>query len=105
MMFGFSDTDDDIDVYTFQGSGSRTLVVDVDAELFLAEMDAVVELYDDRGGYLFGVDDADGLDPRFNILLPYTGRLNRSPLYALPVALLLVALGLRVVARLRRRRR
>jgi hypothetical protein len=74
MMFGFSDTDDDIDVYTFQGSGSRTLVVDVDAELFLSEMDAVVELYDDRGGYLFGVDDADGLDPRFNILLPYTGQ-------------------------------
>ena len=66
-MFGFADDEVDDDVYIFNGTGGRTLVVDVDAELFLSEMDPVVELYDDNGGFLFGVDDTDGLDPRFNI--------------------------------------
>jgi hypothetical protein len=71
--FGQSDNSDDIDVYVFDGVGEETLIVDVDAEIFLSDMDPVAELYDDRGGFLFGVDDTDGLDPRFNIVLPYTG--------------------------------
>lgn len=82
--FGFSDNNDDLDVYVFDGVGGQALIVDVDAEIYLSLMDPVVELYDDNGGYLFGVDDADGLDPRFNIVLPYTGEYfvavyNREP--------------------------
>ena len=73
MAFGFSDSSDDLDVYVFDGVANEALIVDVDAELFFSLMDPVVELYDDNGGFLFGVDDADGLDPRFNIVLPYTG--------------------------------
>jgi hypothetical protein len=71
--FGTADFADDLDVYTFQASGNQSLIVDVDAEVFASLMDPVVELYDDRGGFLFGLDDTDGLDPRFNIVLPYTG--------------------------------
>lgn len=71
--FGGSDFTDDLDVYIFQGFAGEALIVDVDAEVFNSSMDAVAELYDDTGGFLFGVDDTDGIDPRFNILLPYTG--------------------------------
>jgi hypothetical protein len=73
--FVFADTEfnDDLDIYFIEGFAGESLIVDVDAELFFSTMDPVVELYDDTGGYLFGVDDADGLDPRFNIVLPYTG--------------------------------
>lgn len=71
--FGDSDINDDLDIYFFEGFAGEAFIVDIDAELFFSSMDPVVELYDDTGGYLFGVDDADGLDPRFNIVLPYTG--------------------------------
>jgi hypothetical protein len=36
-------------------------------------MDPVRRALRHNGGFLFGVDDADGLDPRFNIILPYSG--------------------------------
>ncbi len=71
--FGFSDFTDDLDVYIFDGIAGEALIVDVDADVFNSSMDAVAELRDDTGGYLFGVDDTDGVDPRFNIVLPYTG--------------------------------
>jgi hypothetical protein len=71
--FGFSDFADDLDVYAFQATREQTLIVDVDADLFLSLMDPVVELFDRNGDFLFGVDDTDGLDPRFNIILPYSG--------------------------------
>lgn len=64
---------DDLDIYFIEGFAGESLIVDVDAELFFSNMDPVVEFYDDNGGYLFGVDDVDGFDPRFNIVLPYTG--------------------------------
>ena len=73
LYFGLSDAANDVDVVRITGFGGQALIVDVDAEIFLSDMDAVVELYDDGGGYLFGSDDTDGLDPRFNIKLPYTG--------------------------------
>lgn len=73
VVFGNSDEANDYDVFTFQANGNQTLVVDVDAEVFASDMDPVVELYDDRGGFLFGVDDTDGADPRFNLVLPYSG--------------------------------
>lgn len=72
-MFADAQFTDDLDVYFIEGFAGESLIIDVDAELFFSSMDPVVELYDDGGGFLFGVDDADGLDPRFNILLPYTG--------------------------------
>lgn len=71
--FGTSDFANDLDVYAFQAGREQTLVVDVDAELYLSLMDPVVELYDNNGNLLFGVDDFDGLDPRFNLVLPYSG--------------------------------
>lgn len=75
------------DVFTFSGVRGETLVVDVDAAIFGSDMDALVGIYDDTftsivdgraGGFLF-VDDDDeastlgGADPRFNIVLPYSG--------------------------------
>jgi hypothetical protein len=73
VIFGFADFTDDLDTYVFDGIEGETLVVDIDAEVFLSDMDAVVQLDDDREGFLFINDDTDGLDPRFNIVLPYTG--------------------------------
>lgn len=72
-MFGDAQFNEDFDVYFIEGFAGESLIVDIDAELFFSEMDPVVEFYDDGGGFLFGVDDVDGLDPRFNIVLPYTG--------------------------------
>jgi hypothetical protein len=71
--FGSSDFADDLDVYTFQATREQTLIVDVDADILLSLMDPVVELFDSNGNFLFGADDTDGLDPRFNIVLPYSG--------------------------------
>lgn len=73
LVFGTANTADDLDVYIFSGVAGQTVILDVDAELFLSDMDSVVEIYDDRGGFLFGNDDTDGIDSRFNLLLPYTG--------------------------------
>lgn len=72
-MFADAQFTDDFDVYFIEGFAGESVIVDVDAELFFSEMDPVVEIYDDGGGFLFGVDDTDGFDPRFNIVLPYTG--------------------------------
>jgi hypothetical protein len=71
--FGSSDFADDLDVYAFQATREQTLIVDVDADILLSLMDPVVELFDSNGNFLFGADDTDGLDPRFNIVLPYSG--------------------------------
>lgn len=71
--FGRSDDNEDLDVYSFQGNAGQALIVDIDADIFLSEMDAVVELYDSQAKLLFYSDDFDGFDPRFNIVLPYTG--------------------------------
>ncbi len=73
LYFGLSDVANDIDVIRFDALGGNALIVDVDAEVFLSDMDPVVEIFDNHGGYLFGNDDADGLDSRFNMVLPYTG--------------------------------
>jgi hypothetical protein len=73
LMFAFADFEDDLDTYAISGVEGETLVVDIDAEVFESDMDVIVELDDDRGGFLFINDDTDGLDPRFNIVLPYTG--------------------------------
>ena len=71
--FGSSDFTHDADVYAFQATREQTLIVDVDADILLSLMDPAVELFDGNGNFLFAADDTDGLDPRFNILLPYSG--------------------------------
>ena len=72
-MFAKANDDEDLDVFEFRGSAGEAIVVDIDADLLLSEMDAVVELYDSQAKLLFFSDDFDGRDPRFNIVLPYTG--------------------------------
>jgi hypothetical protein len=68
---------DEHDFFTFQGVGGTTLVVDVDAAIFLSSLDSVVVLYDATGRVLFAYDDDDGdpsnPDTRFNIVLPNSG--------------------------------
>jgi hypothetical protein len=77
LVFGDSGATNDLDVYRFSGTEGTTLIVDVDAAIFLSTLDSIVGLYDDTGGLLFGYDEDDGdstnPDTRFNILLPYTG--------------------------------
>jgi hypothetical protein len=78
LVFGDMGAPGDLDVFTFTGTEGTTLVVDVDAAIFLSTLDSIVGLYDDGGGLLFAYDedDADPTNPdtRFNIVLPYTGR-------------------------------
>jgi len=78
IVFGDMGASGDLDVYTFVGSAGTTIVVDVDAAIFLSALDSIVGLYDDGGGLLFAYDedDADPANPdtRFNIVLPYSGR-------------------------------
>jgi hypothetical protein len=71
--FGRSNDDEDQDVFRFTGASGQALIVDIDADIFLSDMDPVVELLDSSGRFVFGNDDFDGRDSRFNIVLPYTG--------------------------------
>ncbi len=73
MAFGEVDGEDDYDIFTFEAVAGQAMIFDVDADIFLSEADIVVEFFDANGRFLFGNDDEDGLDPRFNIVLPYTG--------------------------------
>jgi hypothetical protein len=73
MAFADSDDDEDQDVFKFTGTAGQALIIDVDAEVFESEADMVVELLDREGRFIFGSDDFDGRDPRFNIVLPYSG--------------------------------
>jgi hypothetical protein len=73
LVFGAIESSSDLDVFTFDGFAGDALVLDVDAEIFLSSLDAVVGIYDSTGGVLFVNDDTDGLDSRFNLVLPYTG--------------------------------
>jgi hypothetical protein len=71
--FGKSNDDEDQDVYKFSGVAGTSIIVDVDAEIYLSDADMVVELLDNTSRLVFASDDFDGHDPRFNIVLPYTG--------------------------------
>jgi hypothetical protein len=65
----------DVDFYGFTGTAGQTLILDVDAEVFGSELDAEINLTDPSTGLeFFYSDQFDGDDPRFNIVLPYTGR-------------------------------
>jgi hypothetical protein len=66
---------DDVDFYSFIGEAGQTLIVDVDAEVFGSRLDAEMNLQDPQTGQEYFYNDQwDGDDPRFNIVLPYSGR-------------------------------
>lgn len=74
-VFGRIDTPGDVDFYSFTASVGQTLIVDVDAEVLGSRLDAEINLTDPETGIeFFYSDQHDGDDPRFNIVLPYTGR-------------------------------
>ncbi len=74
-VFGDISQRDDVDFYSFIAEAGQTLIVDVDAEVFGSRLDPEMNLTDPQTGLeYFYNDQFDGDDPRFNIVLPYTGR-------------------------------
>jgi uncharacterized protein YdeI (BOF family) len=74
-LFGDIGTRSDVDFYSFTANAGQTLIVDVDAEVLGSRLDAEVNVSDPAtGAEFFYNDQSDGDDPRFNIVLPYTGR-------------------------------
>jgi len=74
-VFGRIDGGADVDFYSFIAAVGQTLIVDVDAEVLGSRLDAEINLIDPETGIeYFYSDQYDGDDPRFNIVLPYTGR-------------------------------
>jgi hypothetical protein len=74
-VFGEIDGRTDVDFYSFFADAGQTLIVDVDSEVFSSGLDPEINLTDPETGleYIYN-DQSDGDDPRFNIVLPYTGR-------------------------------
>jgi hypothetical protein len=73
--FGEISQRSDVDFYSFAAGAGQTLIVDVDAEVFGSQLDPEINLLDPETGVeYFYNDQHDGDDPRFNIVLPYTGR-------------------------------
>jgi hypothetical protein len=74
-MFGGIGQREDVDFFSFVAAAGQTLIVDVDAEVLGSGLDAEINLTDPETGieYFFN-DQNDGDDPRFNIVLPLTGR-------------------------------
>jgi hypothetical protein len=74
-VFGDINKRPDVDFYSFNATAGQTLIVDVDAQVFGSLLDAEINLTDPATGLeYFYNDQLDGDDPRFNILLPFTGR-------------------------------
>jgi hypothetical protein len=74
-VFGEIDGRDDVDFFSFTATAGQTLVVDLDAEVLGSRLDAEINLLDPATGKeFFYSDQSDGDDPRFNIVLPNTGR-------------------------------
>lgn len=74
-VFGEISAPSDVDFYSFTATAGQTLIVDVDAEVLGSRLDAEINLLDpESGAEFFYNDQQDGDDPRFNIVLPYTGR-------------------------------
>lgn len=74
-VFGDINGRDDVDFYSFIGTAGQTVIVDIDAEVLGSRLDAESNLLDPETGVeYFYNDQHDGDDPRFNIVLPYTGR-------------------------------
>lgn len=74
-IFGEIIDTDDIDFYSFVANAGQTLILDADSEVLGSRLDAEMNLVDPETGVeYFYSDQFDGDDPRFNIVLPYTGR-------------------------------
>ena len=74
-VFGDISVRNDVDFYSFVAAAGQTLIVDVDAEVLGSRLDAEINVTDPQTGLEFFFNDQfDGDDPRFNIVLPYTGR-------------------------------
>jgi hypothetical protein len=74
-VFGQISARADVDFYSFVAEAGQTLIVDVDGESLGSRLDAEINLTDPETGVeYFYSDQYDGDDPRFNIVLPYTGR-------------------------------
>jgi len=74
-IFGEIAVRDDVDFYSFTAVAGQTLIVDVDAEVLGSRLDAEINLIDPVSGAEFIYDDQnDGDDPRYNIVLPFSGR-------------------------------
>ena len=74
-VFGDIDGRRDVDFYSFDGIAGQTLIVDIDAEVLGSRLDAEINLLDPTTGIeYFYNDQYDGEDPRFNLVLPFTGR-------------------------------
>ncbi|HWO01933.1 MAG TPA: PPC domain-containing protein [Blastocatellia bacterium] len=74
-MFGSVGQRGDVDFYSFEANAGQTLILDLDAEVLGSGLDAEMNLTDPATGIeYFYNDQYDGNDPRFNIVLPLTGR-------------------------------
>ncbi|MGH9762769.1 MAG: hypothetical protein ACREDR_24720 [Blastocatellia bacterium] len=73
-IFGNISSTTDRDFYSFQANAGQTLLVDVDAAVYGSNLISEVNLVDPSTGiqYFFN-SHTDGDDPRFNIVLPFTG--------------------------------
>jgi len=71
---GLIATSGDIDMSYFDAPAGATVVVDVHAQVYGTPLDPAIEIYDQNGFMLLPCDDVDGKDPRFNLVLPQTGR-------------------------------
>jgi hypothetical protein len=73
-VFGQLTSSSDQDLYSFAGTQGQTLIVDVDAAVVGSNLVSQLTLTDSATGIqYFSSDHNDGNDPRFNILLPFTG--------------------------------
>jgi hypothetical protein len=74
-VFGSIANRDDVDFFSFEAAAGQTLILDIDSEVLGSSLDAEMNLSDPQTGIeYFYSDQADGDDPRFNIVLPFTGR-------------------------------
>jgi hypothetical protein len=73
-VFGQLTSSSDQDLYSITGAQGQTLIVDVDASVFGSTLVSQLTLTDPTSGIeYFSSDHNDGNDPRFNIVLPFTG--------------------------------
>jgi hypothetical protein len=73
-IFGNVSSTTDVDLYSFSATAGTTLIADVDAQIMGSTLDSELSLTDPSTGIqYFYNDDFDAGDPRFNIVLPFTG--------------------------------
>jgi hypothetical protein len=64
----------DVDMYTFTGTQGMTLIAAVEASVYGGTLISQLQLIDPSNNVIYFTNShTDGDDPRFNIVLPYTG--------------------------------